>query len=182
MALDAAGTSLDDLLRDATRRRQALDSYESSRRKQLEEFEAHKSQENAQIEAEMERLRARYAERIQKNREQVEQEKAALHNRQGAMQHESQRISGVIELCQKQPSASAGSSLPGTTGSNGEGDKSSSEKLLPEPLTPESRIAEQPMCLEKPRRTLDVEVLLASGDVVAFAAGSPSHSGPIEIE
>jgi DNA anti-recombination protein RmuC len=129
MALDAAGISLDDLLRDATRRQQALDSYESSRRKQLEEFEAHKSQENAQIEAEIERLRAHYAERIQKNREQVEQEKAALHNWQGAMRHESQRISEVIELCQKQPSALAGSSLPGTTGSNAEGDKSSSEKL-----------------------------------------------------
>ena len=66
MALDAAGTSLDDLLRDATRRQQALDSYESSRRKQLEEFEAHKSQENAQIEAELDRLRGHYAERIQR--------------------------------------------------------------------------------------------------------------------
>ncbi len=105
MALDAAGTSLDDLLRDATRRQQALDSYESSRRKQLEEFEAHKSQENAQIEAELERLRAHYAERIQKNQEQVDQEKAALRNWQGAMQHETQRIAEVLELCQKQTAA-----------------------------------------------------------------------------
>ena len=127
MALDAAGTSLDDLLRDATRRQQALDSYESSRRKQLEEFEAHKSQENAQIEAEMERLRAHYAERIQKNREQIDQEKAALRNWQGAMLHESQRIAEVLELCEKQTAAPV-NSLLSSGGSSSSIDKSPSEK------------------------------------------------------
>ena len=127
MALDAAGTSLDDLLRDATRRQQALDSYESSRRKQLEEFEAHKSQENAQIEAEMERLCAHYAERIQKNREQIDQEKAALRNWQGAMQHESQRIAEVLELCEKQTAAPV-NSLLSSGGSSSSIDKSPSEK------------------------------------------------------
>ena len=127
MALDAAGTSLDDLLRDATRRQQALDSYASSRRKQLEEFEAHKSQENAQIEAEMERLRAHYAERIQKNREQIDQEKAALRNWQGAMQHESQRIAEVLELCEKQTAAPV-NSLLSSGGSSSSIDKSPSEK------------------------------------------------------
>jgi hypothetical protein len=49
MALDAAGTSADDLLQDATRRQQALSSYEAGQQKQLEEFEARKAQENAQI-------------------------------------------------------------------------------------------------------------------------------------
>ena len=127
MALDAAGTSLDDLLRDATRRQQALDSYESSRRKQLEEFEAHKSQENAQIEAEMERLCAHYAERIQKNREQIDQEKAALRNWQGAMQHESQRIAEVLELCEKQTAAPV-NSLLSSGGSSSSIDKSPSER------------------------------------------------------
>jgi hypothetical protein len=127
MALDAAGTSLDDLLRDATRRQQALDSYASSRRTQLEEFEAHKSQENAQIEAEMERLRAHYAERIQKNREQIDQEKAALRNWQGAMQHESQRIAEVLELCEKQTAAPV-NSLLSSGGSSSSIDKSPSEK------------------------------------------------------
>jgi len=53
MALDAAGTSADDLLHDATRRREALNAYEAGQRKQLEEFEAQKARENAQIEAEM---------------------------------------------------------------------------------------------------------------------------------
>ncbi len=106
MALDAAGTSVDDLLQDATRRQRALDSYEAGRRRQLEEFESRKVQEIAQIEAELERLKAHYAERIQRNREQVEKEKETLRNWQMAMQHETQRIAEVTELCRK-PVASA---------------------------------------------------------------------------
>jgi hypothetical protein len=117
MALDAAGTSVDDVLQDATRRQQALNSYEAAQRKQLEEFEAHKSREIAEIEAEMERIRAHYAQRMQSNRDQVAREKETLRNWQMAMQHESQRISEVIELCRKQPTASATASpdSPSTT-------------------------------------------------------------------
>ena len=107
MALDAAGSSVDDVLEDATRRQQALDTYEAAQRKQLEEFEAQKSKENAQIEAEMESLRTHYAQRIQSNRDQVTREKETLRNWQMAMQHESQRITEVVELCGKQPIATA---------------------------------------------------------------------------
>ena len=103
MALDAAGTSVDEVLQDANRRQQALNSYEAGKKKQLEDFEASISGENAQIEAEMERIRAHYAERIQHNRDLVAQETETLHNWQMAMQHESQRIAEVIELCSKQP-------------------------------------------------------------------------------
>jgi len=111
MALDAAGMSVSDLLQDATRRQQALESYEAAKRKQLEEFESLKSQEISRIEGELERLKTHYAERIQKNREQVEHEKESLRNWQMAMQHENQRISDVIELCRK-PSAGAGVTTP----------------------------------------------------------------------
>jgi hypothetical protein len=106
VALDAAGASADDVLQDATRRQQALDAYEAGQGRQLEELEARKSQENSQIEAELERLRAHYAERVQRNRDQVERQKEVLRNWKMAMQHESQRISEVIDLCRK-PSASA---------------------------------------------------------------------------
>jgi len=112
MALDAAGTSVDDVLQDATRRQQALNDYEAAQRKQLEEFEAHKSREIAEIEAEMERIRAHYAQRIQNNRDQMAREKETLRNWQMAMQHESQRISEVIELCRKQPAPAAPESSP----------------------------------------------------------------------
>ena len=106
MALDAAGTSADDLLTEATRRQNALNSYETAQRKQLEDFEALKSQQNARIEEEMEKIRAHYGERIQKNLDLVAKEKEALRNWQSAMQHESQRIADVIELCGKPSAAS----------------------------------------------------------------------------
>ena len=117
MALDAAGTPVEDLLQDATRRQQALDSYEEGQRKQLEEFEARKTRENAEIQAEVDRLTAHYAERIQKNQEQVAKEKEALRNWQMVKQHESQRIAEVIELCAKQPAGAAAGAAAGAGGS-----------------------------------------------------------------
>ena len=105
MALDAAGTSADDLLLDATRRQQALASYEAGQQKQLEEFEARKAAENAQIQAEMDLVTAHYAERIQHNHDQIAQEKETLRNWQMQKQCENQRISEVIELCAKQSAA-----------------------------------------------------------------------------
>ncbi|HLZ43576.1 MAG TPA: hypothetical protein VKQ11_21600 [Candidatus Sulfotelmatobacter sp.] len=112
MALDAAGTSADDLLHDALRRQEALNSYEAGQRKQLEEFEAQKARENAQIEAEMERIKAHYAERIQHNNDQVAKEKETLHNWQAAMQCETQRILEVIDLCGKQTAPAAATASP----------------------------------------------------------------------
>lgn len=121
MALDAAGISSDDLPTDATRRQNALTSYEASQRKQLEDFEARKRRENARIEEEMEKVRSHYAERIQANLDQVAKEKDALRNWQMAMQHESQRIADVIELCGKQPTPvrSATAALAVAAGANG---------------------------------------------------------------
>ena len=105
MALDAAGTSADDLLQDATRRQQALSSYEAGQQKQLEAFETRKVQENAQIQAEIESVTAHYAERIQQNHDLVGKEKEALRNWQIQKQYENQRISEVIDLCGKQPAS-----------------------------------------------------------------------------
>lgn len=102
MALDAAGISADDLLTDATRRQNALTAYEAAQVKQLEEFETRKGKENAKIEEEMEKVRMHYAQRVQANLDLVAKEKDALHSWQMAMQHETQRISEVIELCGKQ--------------------------------------------------------------------------------
>jgi hypothetical protein len=107
MALDAAGASADELLQDATRRQRALDSYEDGQCKQVEEFEARKMQENTQIQTEVERITAHYAERIRRNQDQVAEQKEALRNWQMAKEHESQRISEVIELCAKQPANDA---------------------------------------------------------------------------
>lgn len=120
MALDAAGISADELHTDATRRQNALTSYEATQRKQLEDFEARKARENARIEEELEKVRSHYAERIQANLDQVAKEKDALRNWQMAMQHESQRIADVIELCGKQPApAKAATALAAAAGAHG---------------------------------------------------------------
>jgi hypothetical protein len=105
MALDAAGTSVDEVLNDASRRQHALNSYESGQQKQFEQFEADKTRGNAQIQTEIERVTARYAERIQQNLDQVAREKEALHNWRATEETESQRIADAVALCGKQPIA-----------------------------------------------------------------------------
>jgi hypothetical protein len=137
MALDAAGISVDDLLTDATRRQNALNAYEGGQRKQLEDFEARKAQENTRIEEEMEKIRAHYAQRVQANLDQVAKEKEALRNWQMAMQHESQRIAEVIELCAKQPvPARPANSLAAAAGAQASDKSSTTTAEAPKPLRP----------------------------------------------
>ena len=103
MALDAAGTTVDEVLNDASRRQHALNSYEAGQQKQFEQFEADKTRENGQIKAEMERVTAHYAERIQHNLEHVAREREAFRNWQAMKEQESQRISEAVALCGRQP-------------------------------------------------------------------------------
>jgi hypothetical protein len=120
MALDAAGISSDELLTDATRRQNALTVYEASQVKQVEDFEARKAKENSKIEEEMEKIRAHYAQRVQANLDQVAKEKDALRNWQMAMQHETQRIAEVIELCGKESAAAPkGNAMAAAAGAPG---------------------------------------------------------------
>jgi hypothetical protein len=123
MALDAAGISADELLTDATRRQNALTSYETAQSKQLADFEARKAKESTRIEEEMEKIRMHYAERVQANLDQVGKEKEALRNWQMAMQHETQRIAEVIELC-KQPAPERSSQVIAAAAGTGSSEKS----------------------------------------------------------
>ena len=123
MALDAAGISADELLTDATRRQNALTSYETAQSKQLEDFEVRKAKESTRIEEEMEKIRIHYAERVQANLDQVAKEKEALRNWQMAMQHETQRIAQVIELC-KQPAPERSSHAMAAAAGTGSSEKS----------------------------------------------------------
>ena len=139
MALDAAGISADELLTDAARRQNALTSYESAQGKQLEDFEARKAKENARIEEEMEKIRVHYAQRVQTNLDQVAKEKEALRNWQMAMQHETQRIAEVIELCGKQPSSEQSSNSMAAVAGAGSPAKSEAAPVgasCPAPLRP----------------------------------------------
>jgi hypothetical protein len=139
MALDAAGISADELLTDATRRQNALNSYEAAQSKQLEDFEARKAKENTRIEEEMEKIRLHYAQRVQANLDQVAKEKEALRNWQMAMQHETQRSAEVIELCGKQPAPEQSSSAMAAAAGAGSPAKSEAAPAAascPAPLRP----------------------------------------------
>ena len=140
MALDAAGISANELLTDAARRQNALTSYETAQGKQLEDFEARKAKENARIEEEMEKIRVHYAQRVQTNLDQVAKEKEALRNWQMAMQHETQRIAEVIELCGKQPAPERSSNAMAAGAAAG-----SSEKMIPAPAHTSSTTRPTPL-------------------------------------
>lgn len=103
MALDAADSTVDEVLQDAARRQHALGAYEAGQQKQFDEFEARNVRENAQIQAEMERVTSHYANRIKHNLDVVAQERAALCSWQAMKEQESQRISEAVGLCGKQP-------------------------------------------------------------------------------
>jgi hypothetical protein len=122
MALDVAGTGVGELLEDATRRQDALTAYEAAQRKHLDDFEALKTRENAQLDAELDRLRAHYVERAQQNLDQVAREREALRNWQMAVQHESQRIADVMELCGKSAPVKASTSTLTSAVDEGNGD------------------------------------------------------------
>ncbi len=99
MALDAAGISIEEVLRDAALRKDALSAYEAGQRKQFEEYWTRKIEGNAQIQAEMDRVTAQHLERINRNVEEVAEEKAAFARWQTMKQREAEQISEAVKLC-----------------------------------------------------------------------------------
>jgi hypothetical protein len=107
MALDAASISVEEVLRDAALRRDALDAYEAGQRKSFEEYWARKAEVNLQIQAETDRIVAQNLERIQRNRDEVAHEKAEFAKWQAMKNREAQRIAEAVELCSKAPAPEA---------------------------------------------------------------------------
>jgi len=101
MALDAAGVVIDDVLRDAKVRQEAIDSYEAEQRKQFEALWAQKAEENMQINAELERVKASYAEKVKRNQDGVAREKATFVGWLTIKQQEAQGMNEAVELCTK---------------------------------------------------------------------------------
>ena len=112
MALDAAGVPIDEVLRDAEARRDALDSYEAAERKQVEEEWARKAEENLQIQAELESIRAHYTARIGRNLEGVAREKATFDSWVTLKQEECRSIAEAAELCMKLPASEPATASP----------------------------------------------------------------------
>jgi hypothetical protein len=105
MALDAAGVPIDEVLRDAEARRDALDAYEAAERKQVEAEWARKAEENLQIQSELESIRAHYTARVGRNLEGMAREKATFDSWVTLKQEECRSIAEAAELCTKLPAS-----------------------------------------------------------------------------
>lgn len=103
MALDAAHVRVEEVLRDAKARQDALESYEGAQKKAMEAEWKRKTEENSRIEEELERVKQRYAARINGNIEGVAREKAAFSEWSLSKQQEFESIAEAVELCR--PSA-----------------------------------------------------------------------------
>ena len=101
MALDAAEISVEEVLQDAKTRQDAIDSYEADQRRQFEAQLARKAEENVQIQSELERIQARYTERLRRNLDGMAREKATFGNWLTLKQQESQSMAEAVDLCLK---------------------------------------------------------------------------------
>jgi hypothetical protein len=101
MALDAAGISVDEVLRDAAMRQSAINSYESDQWEHFEEYWAAKAAENSHIQSELERITAQYQERIKRNLDEIAREKVIFATWQTMKQQEAQRIGDAAGICSK---------------------------------------------------------------------------------
>jgi hypothetical protein len=121
MALDAASISVDEIVRDAKLRQDALDAYEDGQRRSFEEYWSRKAEENAQIQAETDGLVTRNLERIQRNRDEVAHEKAEFARWQAIKLKEGERIAEALGVCSAKAPASgvaaetAAPAAPGTS-------------------------------------------------------------------
>jgi hypothetical protein len=112
MALDAAGISVEEILKDARLRLEALATYEADQERRLKESESRKLQENAEIQLEMERVSEHYLERMNRNLDEVAAERNPFGNWQTMKQQEIQRISDAVGLCEKNAISKTSSAMP----------------------------------------------------------------------
>jgi hypothetical protein len=101
MALDAAGVSIEQIQTDAKSRQDALDNYEAEQNKQAEAEWSRRDEENAQIQSELERVKAQYLARINRNLEGVAREKAVFNEWTSTKKLESQSMLEAVQLCAK---------------------------------------------------------------------------------
>lgn len=96
VALEAAGAPIQDVIQDAMKRDQALDTFESVQEKALNQLEAQKLQENQQIQAELDQLVADRRSRIQANNDAVAKEKERFFAWRLKKQEEEQKIADSV--------------------------------------------------------------------------------------
>jgi hypothetical protein len=111
MALDAAGSEVENLLQDAVVRQRALSDFEAVLQEKLQKFEGEKAEENRAIQAELDRLTKQYMSRIQSNLDEVAHEQDEFHAWQERKQREADRITEAATFCVPQGSTAGSPSL-----------------------------------------------------------------------
>jgi hypothetical protein len=101
MALDAAGISVHEVLRDAEVRLETIKSYEESQKQLWEAEWDRKTEEHGQLKAELELIRARMMERMKQILDGIARDRARFGTWLTTMHEEAQSIAEAAELCIK---------------------------------------------------------------------------------
>jgi hypothetical protein len=96
VALEAVGAPIQDVIQDAMKRDQALDTFESVQERALGQLEAQKTKENQEIQAELDRLVAEHKSRIQANTDAISKEKERFFAWRLKKQEEEQKIADSV--------------------------------------------------------------------------------------
>ncbi len=96
VALDAVGAPIQDVIQDAVKRDQALDTFERLQEQALQRLESQKEQENQQIQAEIDRLLAEHRARIKANNDELAKEKERFFAWRLKKQEEEQKIADAV--------------------------------------------------------------------------------------
>ncbi len=101
MALDAAGVSVDEVLRDAQARLDTIKAYEDDQKQLCEAQWARKAEEHARLKAELEQIRARFMDRMQHTLDGIARDRTRFGTWLTTMHEEAQSIADAAELCLK---------------------------------------------------------------------------------
>jgi hypothetical protein len=112
MALDAAGISVEEVLRDAQVRLEAIKSYEAEQKTLCEAEWARKAEEHVQLKAELEQVRTRFMERMKQTLDGIARDRARFGSWLTTMHEEAQSITEAAELCMKVAPPAAASVAP----------------------------------------------------------------------
>ncbi|MEI9975732.1 MAG: hypothetical protein WDO73_28935 [Ignavibacteriota bacterium] len=96
VALEAVGAPIQDVIQDAMKRDQALDTFESVQERALNQLEAQKVQENQEIQAEIDRLLADRKAKMQANTDAIAKEKERFFAWRLKKQEEEQKIADAV--------------------------------------------------------------------------------------
>jgi len=99
MALDAADTSVGDVLNDVVIRQRALKDYEDALQEKVKQFDAEQEKRNRVEQQELDRITSQHMGRIQATLDEVARAHEEFRAWQKSKQQESQRLTEAAALC-----------------------------------------------------------------------------------